>query len=167
MTTHTRVWRSVYYLALLLILTPLLDLFSNAWPIQAGTMMWRFGFLGLLGNNLLTPFLGLVLAAVAAATLEQPRVLKTVAVVNFILCVVVIAAIVLFALDALQLHKNVNPQVLERFETGSAIAMVKYVLALIGFAILGRSALKAAGKRGEHGRSRQKKESPEAGLLIR
>jgi hypothetical protein len=60
-----------YCVAVLLVVTPLVDLVANVWPPRLSAVEWRFGTFGLLSGFLLTPLLGMVLATAAAALLEH------------------------------------------------------------------------------------------------
>ena len=52
----------VYLFLISLVLWPLIDLLTNVWPPQLGTLQWRYGFMGLMAAFLNTPILALILA---------------------------------------------------------------------------------------------------------
>jgi hypothetical protein len=139
-----RAWSSVYLLAILLVLEPIGDLLSQALPLQPSVLAWRFGFLGLFANNLLTPLLGATLAMVAAACLGHARTQRVLSILSLVVSVALLAALGSFALDALQLRKSVQPAMISRYDAGAAIAVAKYLAAIVGFAVLARTRLRGA-----------------------
>ena len=121
---------------------PIFDLISTAWPPQPGALQWRYGFLGLLANVLLTPLLGLVLASLVAIWLRQTRTLQVLAILCLVAALVCAVAIVLFALDVLQLGNQVAQASVTNYRAGAAIAGGKYVLAMAALVWLGIGGLR-------------------------
>ena len=129
--------RALYPVAALLVVIPFFDLISTAWPLQPGTLQWRYGFLGLLANVLMTPLLGVVLASVAAASLGHSGTLRVVSVLWLIGAALLLAAVVLFALDVLQLQPQVADQQVTNYRAGSSIAAGKFLLSIVALVWLG------------------------------
>lgn len=128
---------AVYPVATLLVVLPLFDLASTAWPVQVGNLQWRYGFLGLLSNFIVTPMLGATAAAFAAAELRHRRVLQTLAVLFLISALVLGGAGAAFVLDAIQLRAQLANQIIPNFRTTVLLACVKYLvggLGLVGLA---------------------------------
>lgn len=139
-----RAWSSVYLLAALLVLEPMGDLLSQVLPLQPSVLAWRFGFLGFFANNLLTPLLGATLAMVAAAYLGHGRALRVFSILSLVVAVVLVVALGGFTLDALQLRRSVQPAMASRYDAGAAIAVAKYLAAIVGFAVLARTRLRGS-----------------------
>jgi hypothetical protein len=137
-------FRALYVVAFLLILVPVLDLVSTAWPIQPGTVRWRYGFLGLLANVMLTPLLGAMLASVVAYQLRHLGLLRGLSGLYVLGALLLGAALAVFARDALRLGPEIAAQRLTDYRAGAAIASGKYLLAMVGLAWLGLGGLKAA-----------------------
>jgi uncharacterized metal-binding protein len=93
-----------------------------------------------LGNILLTPLLGAVLASFVAAALGHTRVLQMLSIVYLVGVVLLGGGLVLFAFDVLQLGAQVATQQITNYRAGAAIAAGKYLLAmaaLVGLAVGG------------------------------
>ncbi len=112
-----RVAAAAYLLAALLIVFTSMDLVQSVWPIRAGDVQWRVLSVGLLSRMLITPLLGLVVAYFAALLMEHRRVLRTLAVLEALLAVLLVVGIGFYALDALELrarHHRGQPQLRPR-----------------------------------------------------
>ena len=108
-----------YFVGLFLIAVPILDMAAALWPARPGDLQWRFGFLGLLGNSLLLPILGIFIATSIAYFMGHRRLLFSVTVVATCLAVGIAVASVMFALDTLQLLSNVRPEMKAGFKAAS------------------------------------------------
>lgn len=128
----------MYPVATLLVVLPLFDLASTAWPVQVGNLQWRYGFLGLLANFIVTPMLGATAAAFTAAELRHKRLLQTLAVLFLLSALVLGGAGAAFVLDAIQLRAQLANQIIPNFRTTVLLACVKYLvggLGLVGLAL--------------------------------
>ena len=146
MQRRSHIWTSVYFLSALLVATPAVDVLTQVWPLQPGSMVWRYGFLGFLGNNLLTPLLGLTLAGVAAMLAESRLALRLLSWTALAAGVGLLALLAFFSLDVLQLRASVAPEARPAFQVGAAIAAGKYVVAVLGYGLLGRAAWRSLPK---------------------
>jgi len=142
----------------LLILLSLVDLVANIWPLQFGQLEWRYGAWGLLSAYLLTPLLGTILLAAAAALLGHNRALSVLSWLNLTAAGLLVVGSVLFVLDVVQLRGAVPLGDQSRFDTGAAKALIKYfavggVLAWLGFACrsAARQATASRARRGDSG----------------
>lgn len=138
------VWRALYGVALLLVVSPLLDLIGSIWPLRFGEVGWRFGAVGLLTNTLVTPIVGLALATVVAMLLEQWRVVKTLAIVDLVAAGLLVLVLALFALDYLQLRTGVQPAARGTYDLAAYRAIVNALLAAAVLAWLGTGGWRAA-----------------------
>ena len=118
-----------YLVAGILVLFPMVDTGLGLLPAAPGEVSWRFGATGLFSRALMTPLLGLLLACGVALLLNQPRTLRALAVVNGAVTVVIVAAVALFLLDALQMRGQVRPDALVSFDVATAVALAKYAIA--------------------------------------
>jgi hypothetical protein len=121
-----------YFVCLLLILIPLVDLATNVWPLRFGDMGWRYGTVGLLSGFLVSPLMGLVLAVSAAAYMGHTRMLKTLGVLSALGVLILLGATGLFTLDALQIRAQVPPEGQSSYRVGAARAWVKNTLVAAG-----------------------------------
>jgi hypothetical protein len=132
-----------YFVALLLIALPFVDLVTNVWPVRISALEWRYGTLGLLSGFTLTPLLGIVLAIASAAVLEHRLMQRIIASLNLIGAVLLAVIIVLFALDWLQLRASVQPDPRRGMDVGAAKALAKHALVVIALGWLGIAGIRA------------------------
>ena len=147
--------RGLYLFALVLVLSPVLDLVSTVWPLRPTDLAWRYGFLGLGAGYLHTPILGLVLALLVGWWTGSPGVLRVLGVVMMGGSLVLMLVMGMFILDVLQMRGLREPNVQQAVLVGGVLQEVKYgtaclVLAALGFGSL-RSASARAGARGSAG----------------
>jgi hypothetical protein len=142
-----------YFVALLLIATPALDLLTNVWPVRMGNAEWRYGAVGLMSGFLLTPLLGLVIGLAAATALDHRRVVRVAGVVSLISGVVLVAGTLSFALDVLQIRGTVTAEARSTFDLGAVKAALKNSSGVVAFGWLGAVSVKA-GRRSARRRSR-------------
>jgi hypothetical protein len=123
---------------------PLIDLILTVLPFHPGTVMWRFGTVGLLSSAIGAPLLVLVLIyAVALWAGDRPGVI-TVSVLAALICVVLLIGAGSFTLDALQMKGQVNPQAMDKFKVASAMALLKLVVLGLSAAVLAISAWRSS-----------------------
>jgi chromate transport protein ChrA len=132
-----------YLVAFLFMVTPLVDFVANVWPLHFGDLQWRYGTSGLLSGFLLTPLLGSILATGLAAALGHHRLLRTVAVLDLVAAVLLLAVALSFVLDAVQYRRNVPAEAVATFDLGTVKSFGKHVAVAVVLAWLGRAGLKA------------------------
>jgi hypothetical protein len=166
MTNSKHLTIPAYAIACLLILFPLLDTALSVFPPRFGEVAWRFGATGLFSRALMTPLLGLLLAFAVALIRDQRKMQRAVAVVSAVVAVVIIGAVGLFVLDAVQMRSQVRPQAKTAFDIASLVALGKFVLGLMILVAFTISGWKAS-RRDATARVRvkDKVEAP-AGVLI-
>lgn len=136
----------LYVLALLLVVTPLVDVLANVWPLRFGEVGWRYGTVGVSSGYLLTPLLGLGLAGLLAITRRQRTVLRLLVWVCLVTAVVLVIATIDFALDAMQLRHTVPvtpPLARWSFDVGAVKAIFKHLTAAVALAWLGLATRRA------------------------
>ena len=123
---------------------PLIDLMMAISPMHPGTVMWRFGAVGLISSAVGAPLLVLVLVYALALLCGDRKVVITVGVIAAVLAVLMIVGGGSFTLDALQMKGRVNPAALDKFKGASALALVKLVVMGISAIVLAVSAFRSA-----------------------
>jgi len=143
--------RAFYLVAALLVVTPVMDVLTNVWPLAFGDLRWRYGAVGLLSGFLLTTLLGMALAVLTAVALRHRRVLTVLFGLNVAAAVVLLATTVLFGLDVLQVRVTVPMESRGLFDVGAAKALLKHFTLVASFAALGvgarSSMLQRSGRR--------------------
>lgn len=113
---------------------PMVDLVMTIWPMHPGTVMWRFGAVGLVSGAIGAPLLVLTLVYAVALFAGDRRVVITVSILAALIGLFLLIGAGAFSLDALQMKGRVNPQALDKFKTASAVALIK--LLVLGFSSL-------------------------------
>ncbi len=152
--TSTLSLAGAYFFLATLFLWPLVDLLSNAWPIQLGNIQWRYGFMGLLTAYLHTPLLALGLGLVLAFALRNWITLRVVSAVCVLGAVFLFLVMGLFALDGIQLRGSVPAENLGPFQAGMVLSELKFLTALITALLLGWGGWRTAGKAPAKARSK-------------
>ena len=117
-----------YLVAVALCVIPPFDAVMQVLPPRMGDARWRFGSFGLLTNALLVPLLGLLIAMFAASFFEHRRLQRVLAVITGIVALLVLGALGMFALDALQVRGTVPSKAQLAFTVASLTASVKALL---------------------------------------
>ena len=136
--------KGLYPVALLLTFVPVVDLGLRTFPPQFGTLQWRFATVGLLLGNFGTILLGIGLIGLVAAICEHRKLLRGLGFVALAIAVVTLAALALFALDAIQIRRLANANFKRAILLSSSGALFNGLLGATAFAFLGRSALVAS-----------------------
>jgi hypothetical protein len=123
---------------------PLIDLMMAISPMHPGTVMWRFGAVGLISSAVGAPLLVLVLVYALALLSGDRKVVITVGVIAALLALLMVVGAGSFTLDALQMKGRVNPAALDKFKGASALALVKLVVMGISAIVLAVSAFRSA-----------------------
>jgi hypothetical protein len=135
---------AVYCIAALLLLLPMIDYLGNAWPFRPGAVDWRYGVVGMISTYLLSPLLGLLVASMTAAALEQERVSRVLGVLVWIGAVLMLVALAGFLLDSLQVRSAAPANARWVTTTSFLIASGKILAAAVTLMILGVGNLRAA-----------------------
>jgi hypothetical protein len=150
-----------YIVAVAFMVLPVLDQLMQLVPrVHIHDAGWRFGALGLLSNILLLPLLGMTLAFAISAIFEHrtwQRVLSIVAVVGIVLIVV---AIGMFALDAIQVRSLMRAERLSSWTLATLTATAKYLLAAVTLAFFAKAGFAASTPRKTPAKDRA------AGLIV-
>lgn len=134
-----------YFFLFSLFMWPVIDLFSNSWPLQPGNIQWRMGFMGLYTAYITTPLLALVLSLGLAFGLSHRVTLKALSALCFLGTVVMVIAMGLFALDAVQLRSGIPMENRVAYTAGTVLTELKFVSAFMVLVFLGWGGWKTAG----------------------
>jgi hypothetical protein len=136
--------KGLYPIAALLILVPLVDLSLRTFPPQFGTLQWRFATVGLLIGNTGTVLLGTGLLGLVAVIAGHRRFLRVLGFITLGLAVALLAVVVLFTLDAVQIRRLANQNFKRAVFLSSVGAMTTGLLGILALAGIGRGALSAS-----------------------
>ena len=131
-----RLGDAVYFFALTLIVTPIVDVGAQVWPPHFILPEWRYGTVGLSANYMPTVVMGLVIAGVNAYWMEHRIAKQILAWLSVLLGLVVVAGVISFSLDVVQVREQVNVQAVEMFWTGAVKAGFKLLMCAMTLALL-------------------------------
>jgi hypothetical protein len=132
-----RYLKGIYPVGLLLTLVPLVDIALRVFPPKFDTVQWRFAAVGLLAGNLGTVMLGLALTGLIATFVGHRKVLKVLGIVSMVGGVLLVAALGMFLLDALQVRRTVNPNFKQALTVSSIGALFTGGLGIIALFSIG------------------------------
>ncbi len=135
---------ATYAVALFFVLSPIVDVVTNAWPINVGSEQWRFGFAGIASNYLVSALFGAMLAALLAAATGSRIMLRVIAALSIAAAVVLLVLVVGLLLDSIQLYGEVRPEDLQMFRIGALKSGAKIGAVMVVMAILALSCFRAA-----------------------
>jgi hypothetical protein len=133
-----------YPIALLLIVTSLLDTLPKILPADVGSRDWRYGALGLVFNSMVTPLLGLAIAAAAAIVARHWGTVRLISVVFLALAVLAVLGGLLFIVDFSALASSLSERVTPGFKVATWKTVAIVLLAAPVAAWLGIGGLRAA-----------------------
>lgn len=137
MLENRRIVWPAYLVAFSLAVIPPIDALMQTMPIRFGETRWRWGAFGLLSNAMMIPLIGFLIAFVVATVFEHRVFQRVLGAIAAMIGVGTLIGLGMFALDSLQLHKDVTPKMALAFNvactTGGLKAMIG-MLTLFGFA---------------------------------
>jgi hypothetical protein len=136
--------KGMYPVAVLLMLVPLVDLSLRVFPPQFGTLQWRFATAGLFLGHTGTILLGTGLLGLIAVIAGHRRVLRILGFAALALGVIMLALLVLFALDAIQIRRLANPNFKRAVLLSATGALFNGLMGTITLFFLGRGGLAAS-----------------------
>jgi len=125
-----------YAVAILFVVLPIIDTFSQTWPITLSSPGWRYGTIGIGANYLISILFGTLGIIALAADGEHRRTLRVMSVLCGIATVIALVAMIGFLLDAIQVRAGIpagETRTRRLFDIGGAKAALKYVLAALVF----------------------------------
>jgi hypothetical protein len=135
-----------YWLALLLLVLPLLEPLVTLLPPRPEQIRWRLLAFGALSQSLLLPMLGGVVAVGTAVLLGHRRVVRTLAFVAMMAGVVLGAVAMLFTLDLVQYRSAIGPELKEVYQVAGVNYLVAFLLSAVFMMWIGAAAWRAAGR---------------------
>jgi len=130
-----------YVVAIMLFVLPLLDGAVTLWPFRFAQERWRFGAVGSLGNLTLMPVLGVFIAVLVAALADHRRTRQVLGALSGVLAILFAGALVIFALDYLQVRTQIQHQALPVMDVASVGSMFKQVLTVLALTMIARAGL--------------------------
>lgn len=142
-----------------LVAIALIDFLSNVFPMAPGLVEWRYAAVGMAAGFISTPLLGLALMMFGAELKGSRAFLKGAGAVAWVLAIVMVLSLVVFALDGLQVRQANDPASQNRVTAGVGIVALKLLGGAIAFALLGRAALQL-------GKTARTKSAPDSSPVV-
>jgi hypothetical protein len=136
-----------YFIAILMIVVPVVETALGVLPLRMSEVSWRFGAVGLMSRAALTPVIALFGALVLATVLEQRRAQRIIGFIAAILGVLLLGIVLLFTIDGIQMSGVVRPEGKKALIFATTEALVKFSLFTIALFVLARAALKSTSAR--------------------
>jgi len=149
-----------YLVAFSLACIPPFDAAMQLLPLQIGQPRWRFGAFGLVSNAFMLTLAGFLVAFVASAVFEHRRTHRVLGFVALFGAILTTVGLLLFALDALQVQRDVTVAARLAFRVASITAAAKATLAIVTLF----AAARASRRTGDATRARVVQ--PPDGLLV-
>ena len=154
----------LYAVALALLVSPLVDLIGAVWPARMSEVSWRFGAFGLTTSALVSPILGFAFLKIGGVLLEHRGLVRTIAIIDLVLLLLLVVGLAFFALDFLQLRPTLSTASLAQYDMAGFKAAVNGLIELIVLGWMGVAGLRASAHGGKpaggHG------SRGEAGLIV-
>lgn len=135
-----------YWLALLLLVLPLLERVVTLLPFSPRAIRWRLEAFGALSQLLPLPLLGGVVAVGTAYLLGHRKVVRALAISAFVAAVALAVMTTLFALDLLQYRRSVGAEMREFYDVAGMVYLAAFTLSILFLAWVGAVAWRAAGR---------------------
>ncbi|HEX3926698.1 MAG TPA: hypothetical protein VHW65_01770 [Gemmatimonadales bacterium] len=133
-----------YGLAFFLVLTPLISIGANNWPVNLSSVRWRYDFETSLSAFVVAIAMGFLVASVVAVGMEHRLMLRLLAVLNILVGIAYVLTCADYMLDGLQLRFNVDHDRLNAFELTVMRGMIIFVLGAVLAAWFGIASYRAA-----------------------
>ena len=141
-TSYRHVGHALYLLALLLIASPLVDMFIGVYPPHIGQVQWRAGVLSIMPSTLQSPLVGVVCIVAAASLLGHRRVLTVLGFVAAVVAVLLVVCAGTFTLDALQLRGRIPAAQVGAYQRTMVKAVFTYILETVVLAVVALGCLR-------------------------
>jgi hypothetical protein len=136
---------ALYPVGAAFVLFPLADLIARLFPLNAGNAQWRFAYIGLAVGSMAILLLGVTILGLVAAIRGNRGVLRGVAILSALWALLLLAALGLFASDAMQVKASlVRPEIIPQFTKMITTAGISGVLYLIGFVGVAVASIRAS-----------------------
>lgn len=153
------------FVAILLIVFPLLDTWLAVLPMNLTDLRWRYGAAGLFSEAVMTPLLGVLILLGVAVGRARRRLLYVLLWGSAILAAILLLVVTVVALDAWELRVQVQPEQQTSFLVASLVAVGKLGLGILGFALV-VGAARGALRDGEKSTSTGSGKARKAGVVM-
>ncbi len=126
-----------YLVGFALLLIPPIDTMMQLIPLRLQDPRWRFGWFGLISNSLMLALAGLLVVFVAANVFEHRRLQRVLGIIAAVAAVLFLIALGMFALDTLQLRKEIAPKGQLAYKVASLTAAIKGLLGIATLSAFG------------------------------
>jgi hypothetical protein len=131
----------LYVVAAALIILHPADVLLGIFPMRPRELVWRVGTIGAFSGAQMFPLVGFVIASVTAYLLDHRWVQRLLTAVYAVLAVALLVGLVVFMLDAVQLRRDVKPELARLYDlvgvkgmfTLAFLVFVYFALALSSF----------------------------------
>ena len=144
LSAYRAVRPAVYVLGLVLVLLPIGEIVTTAWPFAYDQALWRFSIGSMAAVSSATMLLGMLVLLMSAITDDNRGMMWTVFSVTALATVCYWIGGALFVLDALQLNGQVTQQDPGKFKLSAAWVLVKLLASGVASVLMAISAAKAA-----------------------
>ena len=148
----------------MMIVMSTVDVLVRATPMRIHSPAWRLGAVGSGANVVGTPLLALFITLAIALLAEDRVVAYLVGAVSALFAVLCLAAVGIFALDALQMQGQVQPSLAQQYGLASVWLGIRLTIAILIFLVLALSAFRAA--RSVRRETARRGAAPAAGSLV-
>ncbi|HSK21279.1 MAG TPA: hypothetical protein VK912_19140 [Longimicrobiales bacterium] len=149
-----------YWLALLLLVLPLLERVVTVLPFSPRAIRWRLEAFGALSQVLLLPLLGGVVAVGTAYLLGHRKVVRTLAISAYVAAVILVVLATLFGLDLLQYRRSIDAEMQQFYDVAGLVYLGAFMLSIMFLVWVGAVAWRAAGHTRRLRRLRVRKDDP-------
>jgi hypothetical protein len=125
-----------YLAAFLLLVYPVLDTLVPALPLHPGVTQWRYAVVLALGGTIINPLLAMLILLGVSIMSEDRMITIAVSSVSVAATLILVIATGMYALDSVQLHGNVAPQMNSRFVAVSLWTLLRFASAALTMAII-------------------------------
>lgn len=119
---------ALYLTSALLVILPALDFITGVYPYLPVSAKWRFASSAVFTGSLLLPILGLALAMMVAALMQQRAVFRLVSFLSLLLVLTLLAATGLLALDLIELRATAESEVRTAVVVAGGRALLKNLI---------------------------------------
>ena len=125
----------LYPVGALLVLAPVADVVTAAWPFQVGEAAWRFGTIGLAFRSIMLQVLGFALVVSTAALLGHRSLLRGLSIAALVAAVALCGGVARFVADYRDLQTLIGAG--SGFDTSAFRAVLAAILAVPVLTTLG------------------------------